>query len=390
MEQKKVNSFGGFAILALYLVSMAFSIVTPAMATFAAKWGAEYSQWISLISTLPTLFIVVGTFLAGALMGKRMKYRTLAILASVIALIGGTAPALFDNFFLMLGCRALFGLGMGLMAPLGNALILGLYEGQKQASMLGYGTLCMNVGGIAMQLLGGTLAGSGANGWQLVFWAHLLLIISLVMALFLPEPAALEEKAAETGKKEPMGKMIYVIAAIIFFYNLFVFPVMMYISILFEQRNAGGAAAASVALSLYTVAGAVAGSLFGTLFSKASRYILSLGFLCAGAGMALILIGQSGFLMTAGLVIAGFGFSCFFPAFMAWAGMATPPATVAAASSFILALMNLSGFVSSFYISALNAIAGDNYLVVMIIIAAVYDIVCGAIFFVATPFKKQA
>lgn len=388
MEQKKVNGLGAFAILAMYLVSMAFSIVTPAMATFAAKWG-EYAQWISLISTLPTLFIVIGTFAAGAIMGKKIKYRTLAIVASVIALTGGILPALFDNFFLMLACRAVFGFGMGLMAPLGNALILGLYEGQKQAGMLGYGTLCMNAGGIALQLLGGTLAGSGDRGWQLVFWAHLFLVVSLVMALFLPEPAAPEVKA-EAGKKEPMGKMIYVIAAIIFFYNLFAFPVMMYISVLFEQRNAGGAAAASVALSLYTVAGVVAGSLFGVLFGKASRFILSLGFLCAGAGMALILVGQSGVLMTAGLVIAGFGFSCFFPAFMAWAGMATPPATVAAASAFILALMNLSGFVSSFYISAMTAIAGENYLIAMILVAIVYDIACGVIFFVATPFKQKA
>jgi MFS family permease len=50
--------------------------------------------------------------------------------------------------------------------PLGNALILSLYEGQERANMLGLSGVVMNLGGIALQLLGGILA---AIRWNYAF-----------------------------------------------------------------------------------------------------------------------------------------------------------------------------------------------------------------------------
>ena len=164
-EEKRISPIGTAAIMCLFLVSMGFTVVTPAMATLGAHYAGKDVTWIS---TLPTLFTVIATALAGSVMGKKVKYRTLAIAAGVLYLIGGCAPALFDNYAGMLVCRAILGFGLGLMAPLGNALIVGNYKGQKQASLLGYGTLFMNGGGIILQMLGGALA---EMNWQLVFWA---------------------------------------------------------------------------------------------------------------------------------------------------------------------------------------------------------------------------
>jgi MFS family permease len=322
-------------------------------------------------------------------MGKKIKYRTLAITASIIALIGGIAPAFFDNFELTLVCRAILGLGAGLLAPLGNALIVGLYKGQKQANLLGYGTLFMNAGGIILQILGGVLAGTGERGWQLVFWGHALLIVAVVMALFLPEPPA-AEVASQSGKKEPMGKSVYLIALIIFLYNLLAFPIMLNMSTLFVQRNAGGPAVAATSLSLYTVAGVVAGFAFGYIFKVAKRFVISIGMALCGLGFLLVFVGETMPIMTAGLMIVGFGFSTFFPAFMAWMGMATPPSTVAMASSLILACMNLGGFVASPYNSLLMKIFGaDNFILPMIAIGFVFDFVVAVIFIFATPFKEK-
>ena len=332
---------------------------------------------------------MIGTFLAGAIMGRKIRYRTLAIIASVIALIGGVAPAFFDNFELTLVCRAVMGFGAGLMAPLGNALIVGLYKGQKQASILGYGSLFMNAGGIVLQMLGGFLAGTGERGWQMVFWGHALLIVAVIMAFFLPEPPV-EEVVSNSGKKESVGKKVYVIAALIFFYNLFAFPIMLNMSTLFVQRNAGGPAVAATSLSLYTVAGVVAGFTFGFLFKAVKRFVITLGMALCGVGFLLVFAGNSMIVMTVGLIVVGFGFSTFFPAFMAWMGMVTPPSTVAMASSLILACMNLGGFVASPYNSLLMRIFGeDHFILPMIMIAIVFDLVAAVIFVFASPFKKE-
>ncbi|MCI6637284.1 MAG: MFS transporter [Bilifractor sp.] len=388
MEEKKVRGSGLAAIMTLYFVSMAITVVTPAMATFMEHWP-DKAEYISYISTLPTLFIVIGTFLAGTIMGRKIKYRTLAIIASVIALIGGVGPAFFDSFELTLVCRAVMGFGAGLLAPLGNALIVGLYKGQKQASILGYGTLFMNAGGIVLQMLGGFLAGTGDRGWQMVFWGHALLIVAVIMSFFLPEPPK-EEVVSDSGKKESMSKKIYVIAALIFLYNLFAYPIMLNMSTLFVQRNAGGPAVAATALSLYTVAGVVAGFVFGFLFKAVKRMVITLGMALCGLGFLLVFFGSSMIVMTVGLVIVGFGFSTFFPAFMAWMGMVTPPSTVAMASSLILACMNLGGFVASPYNSLLMSIFGaDHFILPMILIAIVFDFAVAVIFIFTSPFKEK-
>ena len=388
MEEKKVRGSGLAAIMTLYFVSMAITVVTPAMATFMEHWP-DKAEYISYISTLPTLFIVIGTFLAGTIMGRKIKYRTLAIIASVIALIGGVGPAFFDSFELTLVCRAVMGFGAGLLAPLGNALIVGLYKGQKQASILGYGTLFMNAGGIVLQMLGGFLAGTGDRGWQMVFWGHALLIVAVIMSFFLPEPPK-EEVVSDSGKKESMSKKIYVIAALIFLYNLFAYPIMLNMSTLVLQRNAGGPAVAATALSLYTVAGVVAGFVFGFLFKAVKRMVITLGMALCGLGFLLVFFGSSMIVMTVGLVIVGFGFSTFFPAFMAWMGMVTPPSTVAMASSLILACMNLGGFVASPYNSLLMSIFGaDHFILPMILIAIVFDFAVAVIFIFTSPFKEK-
>ena len=267
MQEKKVTGLNTFAILSLSLVAMTITVVTPAIGTFAGVFAAHGTAF-TFISTLPTLFIVIGTFLAGAIMGKTVKYRTLAIVGNTIALIGGCLPALIctpDNFPVLLVCRAFFGFGMGLMSPLGNALIIGHFQGQKQASLMGYGTLFMNAGGIVCQMLGGALAGID---WKLTFWGHGFLIIAVIMSFFIPEPPKMEAPAPEEGvavdgPKPGLGKVTVIAAIVLALFNIVNYPNMMNISTLFIQRNAGGAVAAATALSLYTVAGCVAGLIFG-------------------------------------------------------------------------------------------------------------------------------
>ena len=384
-QERKVGALEVMAMLSLPLVSMGFSVVTPAMATLAEHFVGKDVSWIS---TLPTLFVVIGTMIAGSIMGKKVKYRTLAIVASFLYLVGGCAPALFDNYMMTLVCRAILGFGLGLLSPLGNALIIGLYKGQKQAAMLGYGTLCMNAGGIVLQMLGGALAGIS---WQMTFWGHAFSLIALVLAFFLPEPNLPEPSAHETSgtqKKEKMGSVVWILSSIFLCFNVLNYPIMMNVSVLFEMRDAGGPAAAATALSLYTVAGCLAGLVFGKLFQHAQRWCFTLGFALCGTGALLVYLCTINILMTLGLMMLGFGFSIIMPTGMAWLGIGTPPSTVALGTSIVMALMNLGAFASSIWLKILNAIFGETIFSAIMTEIIVF-FAAAAVFVICNPFKQK-
>ena len=383
-EEKRISPIGTAAIMCLFLVSMGFTVVTPAIAVLGEHFAGKNVAWVS---TLPTLFTVLGTALAGSVMGKKMKYRTLAILPGFLYVIGGCAPALFDNYAGMLVCRAILGFGLGLMAPLGNALIVGNYKGQKQASLLGYGTLFMNGGGIILQMLGGALADVN---WQLVFWGHAFGLIGLFMAFFLPEPdaPAPAPEAAKSGKKEKMGKTVWVIAILFVLFNVLNYPVMLNISGLFVARQAGTAATAATALSMYTVAGCVAGLVFGTVFKFAKRWCVALGYILCGLGALCVYVGQNAVIMTLGLILIGFGFSTIMPAFFAWVGVVTPASTVAGAISICMAFTNLGAFISTFWLQFLDLVFGESVLSGIMIEIVVFLII-GVIFLIYSPFREK-
>ena len=118
------------SLLAIFFTSMGVATVSPAMAKLAAQFP---SNNYALISTLPTLFIVPTTLWAGAVAGKKIRYRTISLVGILLFLIGGIAPFfLTESFTVLLVCRAVFGIGVGLRASLGNALVMQYYTGKKK------------------------------------------------------------------------------------------------------------------------------------------------------------------------------------------------------------------------------------------------------------------
>ncbi|SFB02314.1 Predicted arabinose efflux permease, MFS family [Acetitomaculum ruminis DSM 5522] len=361
MEYKKVSPLATLAIFSMALMGMGITVVTPAMQTLIAYWGPGGASGaeipltsIYMISTLPTLVMVPATLLAGAIAGKQVKFRTLAILGSALFVIGGCLPAVITNSFAMvIFGRVLFGIGAGLISPLGNALILGLYEPKTAASYLGYGTLLMNAGGIAFQYLGGVLSGMS---WSMTFWGHGVAVIALIMAFFIPEPPKVEAPAgAQEVKKEKMSPLIWITGAGFFLFNIGNYPLMMNLSSIFTAKGIGDGVAAATALSIYTVAGCVAGLIFGKVFATINRFAVPVGFLLAAVGQFFISMGTNVAMMSVGTACIGFGFSFVMPAFFAYIGMWTAPSTVALATSINLGLNSVSGFVCSYYLSGIVA-----------------------------------
>lgn len=374
----QIGLAGVFAMLSMTLMGLGSNAVTPVMATLAAHFEGRN---VSFIQTVATLSMVAGSLLAGAVMGKKIRTKTLAVWGSFLCLIFGILPVGIENFEMILVVRAVFGFALGLISPLGNALIMMHFKGKKQESLLGIGTFSMNIGGIAFQMLSGVLADIS---WQLSFFGHIFFVIAFVMSFFLPKEELQKIQQGEQAKEKLNVRSVALIGVLILIFQTVNLSVMMSASTLFEVRNVGGAAVAATALTAFSVTGMFAGLIFGPIFQKCRRsmFLLAFGFVAAGAYV--IFAGKTALVMGAGYALIGIGFNWQFITFTAWVGMRTPESTIGTGTSVLLAMMNLGGFLSSFWMILLG-----NDLMKILMADMILSMILAAVLFVASPFKTR-
>ena len=349
MASKKLVTI---AVMSVFFIAMGIGTITPAIQSIAEAFPEIGFSTILLVSTLPSLFIIPSTYIAGMVVGTKVGYRPLLIAGVLLFSLAGAAPyILTSSFAIILVTRALFGIGLGVIMPFGNALILSLYEGQERANMLGLSGVVMNLGGIALQLLGGILA---AIKWNYAFLAHLLGIISLIMVLFmLPEP---EKKAEQVDEKIVIPGSVYLVSILFGIAMMVNYPLLVNMSTIIITDNLGDAASAGVVLSMFTVGGMIAGAIFGKVYQLVTRFTISFGLLALAIGSGIVHYANNLMVLTVGTTIVGIGFGTLMPAVMMILGSLVAPNAFAAASGILMAFMNLGGFMSTYYIAMLAGI----------------------------------
>lgn len=382
------------AIMVIQFVMMGFTVVSPAMATFSEHFVGED---VTYISTLPLLLVVFSTAFGAFTLGKVIKYKTMSIIANVLCVVFGMLPIFIDNFMLLLVCRAGWGFGIGLLAPIGQALLMANYEGNQLAKYLGYGTFFSSAGGMVFQLIGGFFADIS---WNLTFMGYSLYIVSLVMSFFLKEPVFKESedslakdqiaKNTVSTNKPKLSKMVWIPTIVIALSNLAIYPLQINLSTIYLERGIGTASVASTSLSLYTLSGALAGLLFGTLMKKSTRIPIPLGFASAAIGALLVWIETGSYIVpTIGACLAGFGFFCAAPALYSWGGLVTPKSTLGSANSLMKAGLYFGAFLSTYSLMAFDSIFGDRVYTPLIAMA-IYYVVMAVIFIIYCPFTQKS
>lgn len=72
------------------------------LASFYEQSGIAYST-VLMLSTIVSLMVIPCSLISGAIAGKKIKYRSLAILSLVLALVGGIGPYFIRNFYCVFG-----------------------------------------------------------------------------------------------------------------------------------------------------------------------------------------------------------------------------------------------------------------------------------------------
>ncbi len=169
------------AIYSLLFLNNTGMLMSPSMDTLVNAFPAEPYSKVLLISTLPSLVALPFILLSGNVVGTKIRYRTMALIAVPVFVISGTLPFFLHSLDVILACRAVYGVCYGLIGPLCNALILRSYEGEDRVRFLGYGNIVVGLGGVVFQMTAGWLC---MIGWNYLFLGHLLGVIPLLLIIF--------------------------------------------------------------------------------------------------------------------------------------------------------------------------------------------------------------
>ena len=170
----------GVSALASFMVALDTQVLTAALATLRADFGApmEALQWT--VNAFNLSFAVL--LLTGAALGDRFGRRRLFATGLALFMASSVACALSTGILALIAARAAQGASAALVMPLGMALLSTAFPREERARALG---IFSGVVGIAV--LAGPAIGGGITeglGWQWIFWINLPIgLIAITMVL---------------------------------------------------------------------------------------------------------------------------------------------------------------------------------------------------------------
>lgn len=280
-------------LTAMLLAALDQSIVTPAMPTIGGDLGdPQYLPWIV------TSYLLTATAVA-PLYGKVSDIygrRGTLYAALGLFLVGSVISALSPNIFVLIGGRAVQGIGGGGLFALSQILIGDMLPPKERGRYAAWISGMWAVAGIAGPLLGGTLA---EWHWSLIFWLNLPL--GVVAMIVINNPLKKLHTAARAHKLDYPGAVLLVVAT----------------ALLLLMLNWGGATypwASPVIIGLAVVS-LLLFVAFGFRLARAPEPLVSLEVL----SNKIVLAGSFGMFMVAA---ANVGLAVYLPVYaQAWLGL---------------------------------------------------------------------
>jgi MFS family permease len=191
-------------LTAMLLAALDQSIVTPAMPTIGGDLGdSHYLPWIV------TAYLLTATAVA-PLYGKFSDIhgrRVTLYVALGLFLLGSLVAALAPNMFVLIGARAIQGLGGGGLFALTQIIIGDMLPPRERGRYAAWISGMWAVAGIAGPLLGGTFA---EYYWPLIFWLNLPL--GLVAMIVINRPLKKFVLQARPHSLDGLGAVLLVAA----------------------------------------------------------------------------------------------------------------------------------------------------------------------------------
>ncbi|NJK36314.1 MAG: MFS transporter [Oscillatoriales cyanobacterium RM2_1_1] len=313
-------------LLASSLTVMAGATVAPALPAMSKHFAEEIANpdvlatLVKLIITMPALFIVIGSPIAGFVVDA--VGRKFLLLSATVAygLAGCSGLFLRDLTGILVG-RACLGLAVAGVMVSATTLIADYYTGSDRAAFMGLQAGFMGLGGVVFLTLGGVLA---QQSWRFPFFIYLFawLIVPMI-ARFITEPnrqLLMDENLSANPPFQPLPVAVLVIIyglTVISQVAFYLIPVQLpfFLENLFQAQPTQS----GMAIALCTLFSAIASVNYGRL-KRRINYVGFLPIMLGLMGIGYLIIGQSSTWaqVLVGLVIFGMGLGILMPNMNVW------------------------------------------------------------------------
>jgi MFS family permease len=305
---------------------------------------------VKLVITLPALFIVIGSPIAG-LVVDRFGRKSLLLLTAILYGFAGSSGLFLESLPAILVGRAILGLSVAGVMVSATTLIANYYSGSARAAFMGLQSGFMGLGGVLFLTLGGALA---QQNWHYPFGIYLFawLIVPLII-LFILEPERGTPSHPQVGAGTEMTNPSMPIGVMVIVYGLttlsqiafYLVPVQL--PFFLENLVQALPSQSGMAIALCTLFSAIASVTYGKL-KRRMEFVTFLPMIFGFMGIGYLLIGQSSswLQVLTGLAISGMGLGILMPNMTVWLSTAVPDTMRGRALGGLSTAMFLGQFLS--------------------------------------------
>ncbi len=189
-------------IFGIFMIILDTTVVNVALRTIQSGYGVSLTdvQWIISIYVLA---LGITTPMSGYL-ADRFGIKRMYVLGLGIFVLGsflcGIAPSVSNSIWVLVGARALQGIGGGVAQPLASAFIFSTFPPKEQGTALGIFGIALVAGPAFGPILGGYLV--DLNLWQWIFFINVPIG---VLGFVLASRWLRERKNERRPKADPLG-----------------------------------------------------------------------------------------------------------------------------------------------------------------------------------------
>jgi len=316
-------------LLASSLTIMSGATISPALPSIEAHFAhTENAALLTrLVLTLPAIFIVVSSPLAGRIADTWGRQRLLLVSALLYG-FSGMSGLFAGSLIGLLAGRALLGIAVAGIMTATTALASDFFAGQARDRFMGLQIALNGLSGLVFLIAGGFLADLDWRAPFAIYGAAFLLLPGILLYLASGHDAAAGKAGAGSAAAAAIPWLPFAGLCVIAFLNFVSFYLIpTQLPYLLREIGIASPGWAGIAVGLSPLTGSVTSLSFGRLKPRfGSAALFSVGFITMAAGQAIIGISGNYGGILAGVAVSGFGMGLVMPNFVASAMALASPA----------------------------------------------------------------